>query len=67
MGHPPPPNIFGIKPLNTFLLLLTPATLPFLVCSPGSQERGSSNCNGEVSQGVGRGSTRLVLAMVAEA
>jgi hypothetical protein len=55
---PPPPNIFVIKPLVTFLLLLTPATLPFLARSPSSLERGSSSCNGEVSQGVGCGSAR---------
>jgi hypothetical protein len=43
MGRAPPPNIFVIKPLITFLLLLTPATLPFLAHSLGYRERGSSS------------------------
>jgi hypothetical protein len=54
----PPPNIFVIKPLVVTFLLLTLATLSFLARSPSSRERGSSSCNGEVSQGIGRGSAR---------
>jgi hypothetical protein len=63
---PPPPNIFVIKPLITFLLLLTPATLPFLARSLGSRERGSrSNLMARSAKVLV--AALLVLAVAAEA